>query len=164
MWRKVSQGRYEKERDSRGALREHFRFQRLPPRGIKSFGPNISDFIPEFEIKKVFVGEDINIKTIKWDPIGDHYSSSHYGRLGALRLVRKLRWTPEGECTGLVETSAAIKIESPTWHKILTKKACGRQLFWNTLLLAWFFKNTFPHKSFENEIQTLQLDIKFSNP
>ena len=26
------------------------------------------------------------------------------------------------------------------------------------------FKNTFPHMSFENEIQTLQLDIKFSNP
>ena len=85
-------------------------------------------------------------------------------KLGATRLVRKLRWTPEGECTGLVETSAAIKIESPTWHKILTKKACGRLLIWKTLLLAWFFKNTFPHKSFENEIQTLQLDIKFSNP
>ena len=29
-------------------------------------------------------------------------------KLGATRLVFKLRWTPKGECSGLVETSAAI--------------------------------------------------------
>ena len=35
---------------------------------------------------------------------------------------------------------------------------------WNPTLLAWFFKNTFPHKNFENKILTHQLDIKFWNP
>ena len=29
-------------------------------------------------------------------------------KLGATRLVCKLRWTPKGECRGLVETSAAM--------------------------------------------------------
>ena len=48
--------------------------------------------------------------------------------------------------------------------KKMFKKDVQRVVFWNTLLLAWFLKNTFPHKSFKNKIQTLQLEIKFWNP
>ena len=44
------------------------------------------------------------------------------------------------------------------------KKGVQLDVFWNTLLLARFFKNTLPRKNFENEIQTLQLEIKFWNP
>ena len=77
-------------------------------------------------------------------------------KLGATRLVCKLRWTPKGECSCSGETSAAIikkiiwkwyfskYLNFPTWHQIfnkMTKKARCRLCFWNTLLLAWFLKN-----------------------
>ena len=56
---------------------------------------------------------------------------------------------------------------SPTWPNIFGKKfkkGLFSLLFWNTLRLAWFFKNTFPHSTFENHIPTSQLSIKFWNP
>ena len=57
----------------RGAL------QYIPPQGIKNFAGIRADFILKFEIKKVFVGEDINIKRLKWDRLGEHYISSRHG-------------------------------------------------------------------------------------
>ena len=75
---------------------------------------------------------------------------------------------PGGRCKGLVESSKGTWSENIKillkFEKKMFKKGVVLGVFWNTLLLAWFFKNTFPHRSFENEIQTLQLDIKFSNP
>ena len=45
-------------------MRPHRRaFQQLPPQGIKKFPwQKKADFIPDFEIKKVFSGEDIKEK------------------------------------------------------------------------------------------------------
>ena len=45
-----------------------------PATGDKKFsGQKRTDFFRTFEIQKLFVGEDINIKRLKWDPIGEHY-------------------------------------------------------------------------------------------
>ena len=73
----------------------------------------------------------------------------------------KLRWTPKGECSGLVETSAAIiKIDSPTRHQICQKRPVVARVF-ETPYFWYDLNKPYENVNFENHSHTPQLDIEF---
>ena len=79
------------------------------------------------------------IKGHFWYSVPSH--PSHPIKLGATRLVCKLRWTPKGECSGLVETSAAIiTIDFQLDITFGKKRPVVLCIFETPLVRVWFSK------------------------